>query len=120
MAERPLLHGRTVGTTTREVRYVITSLAPVVAPFAHAVRSHWGIENTCHWTLDVVFGEDQSRARRDHGPANLAMIRRWVLSLLRRDTTHPNGLKARRREAGWNPAYLTRLLHLAIPPTNTI
>jgi predicted transposase YbfD/YdcC len=118
-SERTLLSGSKAGTpeaTTREVRFFISSLPPKVGPIAHAVRSHWGIENQCHWTLDVVFQEDQSRVRRDHGPANLATIRRWVLSLLRQDTTHKHGLKARRLNAAWDQDYLLKVLRLAAPP----
>jgi predicted transposase YbfD/YdcC len=114
-SERRLLSGPKAGTCTREVRYFISSLPPKVAPIAHAVRSHWGIENRCHWCLDVVFQEDQSRVRKDHGPANLATIRRWVLSLLRQDTTHKHGLKARRLNAAWDHDYLLKLLCLASP-----
>jgi predicted transposase YbfD/YdcC len=112
-SERRLLSGAKAGSITREVRYFISSLPPKVGPLAHAVRSHWGIENRCHWCLDVVFQEDQSRVRRDHGPANLATIRRWVLSLLRQDTTHKHGLKARRLNAAWDPDYLLKLLRFA-------
>lgn len=117
-SERTLLSGPKAGTpeaTTREVRFFIASLPPKVGPIAHAVRSHWGIENCCHWTLDMVFHEDQSRVRTDHSPANLATIRRWVLSLLRQDTTHKHGLKARRLNAAWDQDYLLKILRLAAP-----
>jgi predicted transposase YbfD/YdcC len=114
-SERRLLSGPRKGSTTREVRYFISSLSPEVEPIAQAVRSHWGIENRCHWTLDVVFQEDQSRVRKDHGPANLATLRRWVLSLLRQDTAHKHGLKARRLQAAWDPDYLLRLLRFISP-----
>ncbi len=112
-SERRLLTGPKAGSTSHEVRYFISSLPPKIGPFAHAVRSHWGIENRCHWCLDMVFQEDQSRVRRDHGPANLATIRRWVLSILRQDTTHKHGLKARRLNAAWDPDYLLKLLGFA-------
>lgn len=114
-SERLLLSGSRKGTTTREVRYFISSLPSKVEPVAHAVRSHWGIENRCHWTLDVVFQEDQSRVRKDHGPQNLAIIRRWALSILRQDTTHKHGLKARRLNAAWDHDYLLKLLRLTSP-----
>lgn len=121
-AERTAVGGATAstsGATTREVRYFIASLPPVVGPIAHAVRSHWGIENHCHWTLDVVFQEDQSRTRKDHGPANLATIRRWALSILRQDTTHKHGLKARRLNAAWDTDYLLKLLRFTAPAPST-
>lgn len=119
-SERTLRSGPRKGETTREVRYFISSLPLEVHAFAHAVRSHWSIENRCHWCLDMVFQEDQCRVRRDHVPANLATIRRWALSLLREDTTHKHGLKARRLNAAWDPDYLLKLLHFAAvePATN--
>jgi predicted transposase YbfD/YdcC len=68
---------------TQEVPYFISSLPAEVEPWTHAVRSQWAIENRCHWVLDVLFHKDSSRVRKDHGPANLATLRRWVLNLLR-------------------------------------
>lgn len=118
-ATRHHVSGPKAGTTEQHRRYFITSLPARVAPFAHAVRSHWQIENACHWTLDVVFDEDQNRARRDAGPKNLATLRRWALSLLRQDTTQKTGLKGRRLMAGWDPDYLLHLLRIAVPATDT-
>ena len=118
-ATRHHVSGPKAGTTEQHRRYFITSLPARVDPFAHAVRSHWQIENACHWTLDVVFDEDQNRARRDAGPKNLATLRRWALSLLRQDTTKKVGLKTRRLTAGWDPAYLLHLLRIAVPVTDT-
>ena len=114
-ATRHHVSGPLAGTTEQHRRYFITSLPAAVAPFAHAVRRHWQIENACHWTLDVVFQEDQNRARRDAGPANLVTLRRWALNLLRRDATPRHGLKTRRLHAGWDPEYLLHLLRLAGP-----
>lgn len=118
-ATRHYVSGPKAGTTEQHRRYFITSLPARVGPFAHAVRSHWQIENACHWTLDVVFDEDRNRARRDAGPANLATLRRWALSLLRQDTTQTTGLKGRRLIAGWDPDYLLHLLRLAVPETDS-
>jgi len=109
-SEREILSGPTKGKVTREARDFISSLPTKAEPIAHAVRTHWSIENSCHWVLDVVFHEDQSRVRKDNGPANLATIRRWVLSILRQDTTHKHGLKARRLQAAWDHDYLLKLL----------
>lgn len=72
-------------------------------------RAHWQIENALHWSLDVVFGEDQSRARKDHAPQNLAILRRLALNAARamQDNT---SLRGRVKRAGWDDAYLSRML----------
>jgi predicted transposase YbfD/YdcC len=102
---------RLVGQSpTIEQRYYLVSLDGGVQRFAHAVRSHWGIENQVHWVLDVAFDEDASRIRKDHAPENLALIRHVALNLLRQDTSTNGGIKAKRLKAGWNNAYLARLL----------
>jgi predicted transposase YbfD/YdcC len=98
------------GRISIETQYYLTSLAAQAARFAEAVRAHWGIENRLHWMMDVVFDEDHSRVRKDHGPANLARLRRLAQALLQQDTASKASLKARRRKAGWDPDYLMNLL----------
>jgi predicted transposase YbfD/YdcC len=100
----------TDGTTTEEIVYYLSSLPPKVKQFARAVRGHWGIENRLHWVLDVVFSEDHSRVRKDHGPLNLGVLRRLVLSLLQRDTSMKDSLRGKRLRAGWDDAVLLKLL----------
>jgi len=95
---------------TLERRYYLVSLEGQVERFAHAVRSHWGIENQVHWVLDVAFNEDASRIRKDHAPENLSLIRHLALNLLRQDTSAKGGVKARRLKAGWDNGYLSRIL----------
>ena len=76
------------GKQTTERRYYLTSLDPrKVGPqrLLALARGHWGVENQLHWCLDVCFGDDASRVRKDHGPRNLAVIRRQVLNLLRKN-----------------------------------
>ena len=68
------------GETSVESRYFISSLTDV-EEFAHAVRSHWSIENQLHWCLDIIFNEDASRARKDLAPLNLNVLRKVALSL---------------------------------------
>jgi predicted transposase YbfD/YdcC len=97
------------GKETVEVRYYISSLAVGVKRFAHAIRSHWGIENGCHWTLDVTFREDESRIRDKHLRENFAWLNRLTLSLLKQ---HPDGgsIAMKRRSCGWSDDFLLEVL----------
>jgi predicted transposase YbfD/YdcC len=93
-----------------EPRYFISSLRPQVKAFAKAVRGHWGIENSLHWVLDVTFAEDQCRIRKDHGPANFALLRRMAVSFLNSETTTKASLKSKRKMAGWDNEFLLNIL----------
>jgi predicted transposase YbfD/YdcC len=93
-----------------ERRYYLSSLSVDVAKFARAVRSHWAIENSLHWVLDVQCGEDRSRVRAGHAAANLATLRRLALNLLKQDRTKKRGIKGKQLNASWDHAYLLRLL----------
>lgn len=95
---------------TLEQRYYLVSLNGDVERFAHCVRSHWGIENQLHWTLDVAFSEDACRIRKDHAPENLALVRHVALNLLKQETSAKVGIKAKRLKAGWNDDYLAKVL----------
>ncbi|MBV8077413.1 MAG: ISAs1 family transposase [Planctomycetaceae bacterium] len=97
------------GKETVEIRYYISSLAVGVKRFAHAVRSHWTIENTCHWSLDVTYREDESRIRAKHLRENFAWLNRFTLSLLKQ---HPgrDSLVMKRRSCGWNENFLLEVL----------
>ena len=97
------------GKETVEVRYYISSLGVGVKRFAHAVRSHWGIENTCHWSLDITFREDESRIREKHLRENFAWLNRFTLSLLKQ---HPgrDSLAMKRRSCGWSDGFLMEVL----------
>lgn len=102
------------GKQSVERRYFLSSLTLDVERFARAVRGHWGVENQLHWVLDVVFNEDQSRARTGYAAENLATLRRWSLNLVRADTLKAkNSLKGRRKAAGWDNRYLLHLLGLS-------
>jgi predicted transposase YbfD/YdcC len=98
------------GKTTVERRYYLSSLPLGVATFARAVRGHWGVENKLHWSLDVCFREDQSRARTGYAAENLATLRRLALNLLKKEKTKKRGIKGKQLNASWNHSYLLQLL----------
>ncbi len=75
-----------------------------------AVRSHWGIENELHWTLDIAFDEDRCRVRKDNGPENFAILRHIALNLLKHEKTCKRGIKGKRLLAGWKEDYLLKVL----------
>ena len=93
-----------------ERRYFLTSLACDAERFAQMVRQHWGIENSLHWVLDVSFREGDCRIRQDNGAQNMALLRHIALNLIRQESSHKRGMKARRKRAGWDRRYLLRVL----------
>jgi predicted transposase YbfD/YdcC len=101
---------RVDGKTERETRYYISSLSGEAEELAHAVCSHWGIENCVHWVLDIAFREDDSRVRKGHGAENLAILRRLALNLLRQEPTATCGTKNQRPKAAWDEDYLLKAL----------
>lgn len=100
------------GKETIEVRYYISSLDMDVKRFARAVRGHWGIENTCHWSLDITYREDESRIREKALRENFAWLNRFTLSLLKQ---HPGRLSIvmKRRSCGWSEKFLLEVLTTA-------
>jgi predicted transposase YbfD/YdcC len=97
------------GKETVEVRYYISSLEVDARQFARAVRGHWSIENSCHWSLDMTFREDESRLRERHLRENFAWLNRFALSLLKQ---HPGrqSLAMKRRSCGWSDAFLIEVV----------
>lgn len=100
--------------TSVERRFFLSSLPGGVVGSAKrhlkVVRGHWGIENRLHWVLDVVFGEDASRVRRNNAPENLAILRKMALNLLCQETSEKAGVKGKRLKAGWDQEYLLQVL----------
>jgi predicted transposase YbfD/YdcC len=97
------------GKQTAEVRYYISSLAMDVKRLAQAVRGHWGIENGCHWILDVTYREDESRIREEALRENFAWLNRFTLSLLKQHSDRTS-IAMKRRSCGWNDDYLMQVL----------
>jgi predicted transposase YbfD/YdcC len=101
------------GKTTLEQRYYITRLRPDAAQLNHAVRQHWAVETPLHWCMDVVFADDQRRARTDHAAHNLSVVRHFALNLIRHaPEKRQGGLKAQRLRAASSVAYREELLGL--------
>ncbi len=97
------------GKETTQVRYYISSLGLGVKQFARAVRSHWSIENSLHWSLDVTYREDQSRIRHQYLRENFAWLNRFTLSLLKQ---HPAKMTQamKRRSCGWSDDFLLQVV----------
>ena len=96
------------GRETGETRYYISSLPVGVRRFARAIRSHWSIENSCHWSLDMTFREDESRIREPQMRENFAWLNRFTLSLLKQ---HParDSVAMKRRACGWSDEFLLQV-----------
>jgi predicted transposase YbfD/YdcC len=97
------------GKIERETRYYITSMSMTAVHLGHVIRSHWAIENSLHWVMDMMFRDDECRVRTDHAPANFATIKHMAINLLRR----PHGkqsLRGRRKAASWDDDFLASLI----------
>lgn len=108
--------GVAISDTTRagkpcdEVRHYILSKKLTARRFGTMARSHWGIENSLHWQLEMSFDENRNRTGKDHAAANLVVLRRIALSLLKNETSSKVGVKNRRLTAAWNTDYLHKVL----------
>lgn len=103
---------RIKGKNSIERRYYLSSLPLNAKTFAKAVRQHWGVENPLHWVLDVVFSEDQSRARSRYAAQNLATLRRIALNLIKKDPRQKVSQRQKRILAALDTHFLEQLLRL--------
>ena len=103
-------YSQRAGKTTEKIRYYVASRFMSIAKFVDAVRGHWSIENQLHWQLDVSFNEDQLRLRNGHAAANMSIMNRTALGLLKNETTHKRGIKSKRLSCGWDESYLEKVL----------
>ena len=97
------------GKITTSCRYYLSSAQLSAEAFAKAVRAHWSIENGVHWVLDVTFDEDRARNRKDHGPQNLAIIRKLALNVLKRARPEIS-IRRKRKRSGWSDAFARSIL----------
>ncbi len=93
-----------------EIRYLLTSCPDDPAVLGQAIRSHWAVENALHWVLDVTFREHDSRVRDRAAARNLALLCKIALNIVGRDRTSKASVRARRKKAAWNDAYMLKLL----------
>jgi predicted transposase YbfD/YdcC len=104
---------RVDGEISHEAHYYISSRKADAGVFLDAVREHWGVENGCHWVLDVGFAEDACRSRKGHSAENLACLRRMALSMLKSADGPKCGTRNRRLTAGWDTTFLEQILSRA-------
>ena len=99
----------TSAKVTTETAYYLLSTPLSAERFGHVVRSHWAVENSLHWCLDVIMNEDNARNRLDNGPYNLAILRHMALNLIRKEPSK-GSLRVKIKRAGWKDAYLAQVL----------
>ncbi len=95
---------------THEVHFYLSSLPIDAHVLGLAIRTHWGIENQVHWTLDVTFNEDKSRIRSGNAPRNFALFRRMALNALNLEKTLPRSLRQKSKRAAMNNDYMMTVL----------
>jgi predicted transposase YbfD/YdcC len=98
------------GKTKVDTRYYISSLTDNAKLLGESVRSHWGIENSLHWVLDVGLREDDCRIRKDNAPQNFAVLRHIAVNAVRKEKSQKLGIKNKQVCAGWDNKYLEKIL----------
>jgi len=100
--------------TEKATRYYIASLNNKAQQYQSNIRSHWGVENKLHWTLDVGFSEDASRKRNKNAAQNYSILLKIALNLLKNEKTEKQGIAGKRLKAGWNQEYLLKVLNIKV------
>lgn len=100
--------------TEKSIRYYISSINGSAENYQHQIRSHWGVENKLHWTLDVAFSEDASRKRKNNAAQNYSVLLKIALNLLKNEKSEKQGMPGKRLKAGWNEDYLLKVLSLKV------
>lgn len=106
------VHGGGRGEVSSDIRYFLTSATLDGAALAAAVRNHWAIENSLHWVLDIGFREDECRVRNRNAAANLSVIRKIAINLIKADKSQKGSINGRRKAAGWDNDYMQKIIGL--------
>ncbi len=93
----------------RETRFYITSLVLAAHLIGPVIRSHWAVENSLHWVLDMVFRDDECRVRKDHAPANFTTLKHMAHNLIRK-APGKDSLRLKRKVAAWDDEFLVSLV----------
>ncbi len=101
-------------STEKAVRYYISNRIDSAENFQKNIRSHWGVENKLHWTLDVAFSEDASRKRNKNAAQNFSIILKIALNLLKNEKSDRQGIAGKRMRAGWDEDYLMKVLKIKV------
>jgi len=99
------------GEQSVEYRFYISSLSiKKYKQFTQAIRQHWQVENSLHWCLDIGFDEDRWKSKIGNCAANMAIINKIALNLLKQEKSAKVGIKNKRLSAGWDENYLLKVL----------
>lgn len=101
--------------TTQEVMFYLSSLPPNAQKLGQAIRQHWSIENQLHWVLDVTFNQDACRIRTEHAPENIALLKRWSINLLNKETSYKRSTRQKAKRASMDEEYMLKVLKAWIP-----
>lgn len=105
-------HNKSTENTSTETRYYITSLKADAQKINNAVRKHWSVENNLHWTLDVIFKEDQSLKKKDASPVNFNIVRKIALAMIEKDDSIKKSKNVKRLKAALDDKYRAKIMNL--------